>query len=170
MHWILILLASLSPRAHATVDDAARSSLRWENHSAAASSSDYLLAGHVAGAFAFTVDRGGDRRWEKAGALLGTYAGNIGLNYLVKRAVARERPNGVNRESFYSGHTSTAFVGAGAVCLQDPHAACYTALGLAALVGYLRIAADWHWLSDVAVGGGVGFLNGRLMPTMIVRF
>ena len=40
-------------------------------------------------------------------------------------------------------------------------------LPLAALTGYLRIAADRHYLSDVLVGAGAGTLFGTLVPRLL---
>ena len=142
--------------------------LRWEDTTVPEAISDYGVGAHVLGTLAYTAIE--QKSWERTGAVAGAYVANTGLNYLVKRLVRRERPNGLNDHSFYSGHTSTAFVGAGAVCLQEQKAACYSALGLAAAIGYLRIAANWHWFSDVAVGAGVGYGMGRLVPTIFVNF
>lgn len=162
----MILALILSSLAFADVDDSVRTALKWDNTELAATTSDYALAVSVASTLGFSL--AGDNRWEKTGAALGAYLGSVGVNQLVKRSVKRVRPGGQDNLSFFSGHTSTAFTGAGIMCLRREH--CAESLALAALVGYLRIAGDWHWFSDVAVGAGAGFAFGRLVPTIFVRF
>lgn len=117
-----------------------------------------------------------------------------GLTGLVKWAVRRERPlaRGCREDalrvatdpvcenehqepaSFFSGHTSLAFTSAALVCLHNTElnllgeaggvAACGSALALASTVGVLRLMADRHYLSDVAIGATVGLLSGWLLP------
>lgn len=160
----LLLLFLPSVALANPVDEAARDALKWDNTKLAGKMSDYGLIGMSAGVVAY------QKGWEQRGAVVGAYALNAGVNYAVKRLVGRERPDGSDHESFYSGHTSTAFVGAAAVCLQDNKAVCAAGLGMAAMIGYLRIAANKHWLSDVSVGAGVGYLSGRFIPTIFVAF
>src|SRR2546428_212192 len=76
--------------------------------------------------------------------------------------------------SFYSGHASAAFAVATsfATCASmrgdgDAWVAWAAGLPLAALTGYLRIAADRHYLSDVLVGAGAGTLFGTLVPRLL---
>lgn len=108
------------------------------------------------------------------------------LTNVVKYAAGRQRPYahfaaGVpfspeDNLSFFSGHTSFAFataVSAGIVA----HARGYAAepyiwaggLTLAGLTGYLRIAADKHYFSDVLVGAAVGAGAGLLVPQMTIH-
>lgn len=149
------------------IDESVRDALKWENTTLASDASDYALAASVISGFAITASSG-ERRWEKTGAVAGAYVANFALNYAVKKTVSRERPGKQDRLSFFSGHTSTAFLGAGAACLQKEH--CAAMLALAGAIGYLRIAGNWHWFSDVAVGAGVGYSFGRFVPTIVVVF
>lgn len=64
----------------------------------------------------------------------------------VKRLVSRERPNGVDDLSFFSEHTALACLG---VWKRGEWMLCPA-------VGYLRVAADWHWSTDVMTGAAVG--------------
>lgn len=104
------------------------------------------------------------------------------LNQLVKFAVGRERPfvhygdparphEADDDLSFYSGHTSLAFAlasSAGTVStLRGYRSAPWVwgvGLGLAATTGYLRIAADRHYLTDVLVGAATGLAIGIAVP------
>jgi membrane-associated phospholipid phosphatase len=95
---------------------------------------------------------------------------NASFTNLVKMWSKRMRPDNSNDRSFFSGHTSSSFTGAGLVCSQTSGKHCTISLGLAALTGYLRIAANKHWFSDVVVGAGVGYFNGRYFPTIVARF
>lgn len=73
---------------------------------------------------------------------------------IVKRLVHRTRPDGSDRFSFYSEHTALATVNAGwRVSVSLP-----IAIG----AGYGRAAADKHYLTDIAVGAGAGWLGSRV--------
>jgi membrane-associated phospholipid phosphatase len=108
------------------------------------------------------------------------------LTNVAKLSVGRQRPYahfapGVpfsleDNLSFFSGHTSFAFataVSAGVVA----HARGYSyepyiwagGLTIAAFTGYLRIAADKHYLSDVLVGAAVGTGVGLLIPQLTIH-
>jgi membrane-associated phospholipid phosphatase len=111
------------------------------------------------------------------------------LNQGVKFAVGRERPFAHvlsedeklltdhpedNNLSFYSGHASSAFalaVAAGTVAeLRGyPNRGWVWAVGLplAATTALLRMAADKHYLSDVAVGALVGSAFGVAVPLLL---
>ena len=113
------------------------------------------------------------------------------LNQLVKFVFVRERPyvhylphlpDGIQglgdspsdaNLSFYSGHTNLAFAMAASsgtiAYLRNYRLAPMvlgTQLAAAAAVGYLRIAADRHYLSDVMVGAVLGSLIGTLVPLL----
>jgi membrane-associated phospholipid phosphatase len=77
--------------------------------------------------------------------------------------------------SFFSGHTSLTFTAAGLICQHHAHLplygggapdviACIASIGLAGATGYLRIASDQHYLTDVMTGAAVGSLSGFLVP------
>lgn len=77
---------------------------------------------------------------------------------VVKPIVGRERPNERNHHSFPSGDTATA------AAFFPPMAAesavfVPATIVLAPAVGFLRTYDNWHWLSDVITGLGVGFLS-----------
>ncbi|MBD5359383.1 MAG: phosphatase PAP2 family protein [Bacteroides sp.] len=78
----------------------------------------------------------------------------------LKYSVREPRPNG-RRNSFPSGHSGTAFLGA-ELLRQDygPWAglAGYT---VATGVGVMRILNGRHWFNDVLAGAGIGILSAR---------
>lgn len=96
------------------------------------------------------------------------------VNQAVKFLAPRERPfaragtqeTGRDRYgSFFSNHTSavTAMASASARLVHARGAKAWFGLplfGLAVLVGYLRIAADQHYLTDVLAGLGIGTALG----------
>ena len=71
------------------------------------------------------------------------------------------RPNGANYESFPSGHTTTVFLGAELVRMEYGWAWGAGAYAIACTVGAMRIYRDWHWLSDVLFGAGIGILSAH---------
>jgi len=77
--------------------------------------------------------------------------------------------------SFFSGHTSIAFVSAAVTCTHHrniplfgggapDNLACVLGFANATAVGMLRVAADRHYMTDVLVGAGVGTLTGLALP------
>jgi membrane-associated phospholipid phosphatase len=105
---------------------------------------------------------------------------------IVKFSVGRQRPYahfaaGVpfsteDNLSFFSGHTSFAFataISAGIVAHERGYASepyvWAGGLTLATLTGYLRIAADKHYFSDVLVGAVVGTGAGLLVPQLTIH-
>lgn len=74
----------------------------------------------------------------------------LGVTEVVKRAVGRERPDGSDHYSFWSGHTAMAMQGAG----------WRWSIGVPIAVGtgYFRVAARRHYVTDVLAGAGFGLL------------
>jgi membrane-associated phospholipid phosphatase len=82
-----------------------------------------------------------------------------------KHLVARERPDGSNRQSFPSGHTATAFVAAELLYQEYGERSVWTGIAgysVASLVGVARICNNKHWLSDVVAGAGAGILSTKI--------
>jgi membrane-associated phospholipid phosphatase len=76
---------------------------------------------------------------------------------VLKPVAGRERPNEKNNHSFPSGDTATA------AAFFPPMTAKSNifipgAIILTPAVGFLRTYDNWHWLSDVFTGMGIGFL------------
>jgi membrane-associated phospholipid phosphatase len=177
------------------LDSWARDRLRWEDPAGARAASD-LLAYAVLPAAAATqalvaARRGGDPWSEGFRDLLvvteaATLAGAAGQ--LVKFGVARERPFVRARRrsggpavtdpddllSFWSGHTAFTVAlatAAGTVAAQrgERSAPWVLGVGLAAAVGtgWLRVAADKHWATDVLCGAAVGGAVGWAVPALL---
>lgn len=92
-----------------------------------------------------------------------TMATAIGLNLIViqglKYTVKEPRPDGSANNSFPSGHTATAFMGAHIFHKEYAHKSPFYSVGgyvLATMTGVLRQLNDRHWVSDVLVGAGLG--------------
>jgi membrane-associated phospholipid phosphatase len=168
------------------LDDSARSMLGLSEHGRriASSASDFLALGLVL--YPFVVDTVLVAGLSHHSPDVALQMGLIGLQSvlltalvtdLTKELVGRERPDGSNTESFLSGHTSGAFVGAGLICANHQNlrlygdgpagaVACGVALTAATAVGTLRIAADRHHLSDVLAGAALGLAAGYLLPNL----
>lgn len=141
-----VMLAVVPAAAQPAIDRAIRDAVTWPNTTAAERLSDTLVAAALALPCAIE-DRAMDcvkKQGIKTAAVLA-------LGETMKRTINRERPDGSDRESFFSSHTALACVAGGSSKKR-------LALGLAmcAGVGYLRMAAKKHWFTDVAAGIGVG--------------
>jgi len=75
---------------------------------------------------------------------------NNGINQLVKNVVHKQRPDGSDNKSFYSNHTSNAFVSSGW------NYSVGITLGIT--TGALRIVAKKHDWIDVSVGAITGLI------------
>jgi membrane-associated phospholipid phosphatase len=178
------------------VDTGVRNGLAWRDASAADTASDVtgLLALAAAlGVDALAASHDGAIRRVPLDALLIAEAGVFAadLTQLTKLFVGRERPfvhaldaarkketasPSNNNLSFFSGHTAEAFVvtvATGTVATMRGYrwAPLVWIVGgpFAATTGYLRIAADQHWLSDVLVGMVVGAGVGFAVPYVFHR-
>lgn len=79
-----------------------------------------------------------------------------------KYAVREKRPDSNSRNSFPSGHTATAFMGAELVREEYGNAYGIGAYTVATGIAVLRLYNDRHWLNDVIGGAGTGILAARV--------
>ncbi|MDT8324331.1 MAG: phosphatase PAP2 family protein, partial [Bacteroidota bacterium] len=144
-----------------------------------------VFAVHLLYAMGHTVSGESDMRDEYAHAW-GFYKVliyNHVATELIKNTVSRQRPDDSDAKSFFSGHTSSAFVASAflyretADALDDwdalhdrpllrtglKYASFGVLYGWAAFVGYSRIADNKHYITDVLVGATVGTLIGNLL-------
>jgi len=176
------------------LDERVRDALRWQDPAAADAASSVVgfvvtpLA--VGGLDALAAAHGGAARYAGEDLLLIAEAGVLAadVTQVAKMLVARERPfvhalsperktftaqPSDNNLSFFSGHTSLVFAlatAAGTVTTMRGYrwAPAVWSVGLvaASTTGYLRIAADRHWFTDVLVGAAVGAAVGVFVPLL----
>lgn len=171
-------------------DATARAALRWNHADRADDASDVTgfvlepIAALELGGIAAAADH---RSSEVAANTLVVLEATLlaaDLAQGIKFLVARQRPFAHFRNppsirrhdpeevlSFYSGHTSLAFslaVASGTVASMRGYrlapAVWASSIAFAAVTGYLRIAADKHYLTDVVAGAVIGSAIGFLVP------
>ena len=76
----------------------------------------------------------------------------------VKYTVKEQRPDSQKRNSFFSGHTATAFTGAELMRIEYGWGYGSAAYAVAATTAFLRVYNKRHWVGDVLAGAGVGIL------------
>jgi membrane-associated phospholipid phosphatase len=162
--------------------------------------SDVLLS--IASTYPFLIDALAVAWWHRGSTVVATQmalmnaeamAITAAIQGMVSAFVSRERPYGAsghdcvegvqtedcirsNRyRSFFSGHTSQAFVSAALTCAHHGNlplygtvagdtTACVTGVAVAATIGTLRIVSDMHYASDVITGAVLGSLVGLGVP------
>lgn len=100
----------------------------------------------------------------------------LAINTLKKTSVS-ERPDGTSTNSFPSGHTATAFMGAELLYQEYKEKSIWYGISgyvVATGTGIFRIYNNRHWLSDVLAGAGIGILSTKfaywLHPTISKLF
>jgi len=97
---------------------------------------------------------------------------SVGTSEIMKEVIHVQRPDGSNDQSFPSGHTINAFMGAEFLHQEYGHrSGWYTAAGYttATATGFLRMANNKHWLGDVIAGAGIGILSTRFSYWLVPR-
>lgn len=168
------------------LDAAARRALVWDHPGAAAAISTatgYAIAPIYALTMLFAAEPGDTRQRVDLALPVLESAVAVGLlHHLVKFTIGRQRPfvhhalagrryDNDDNASLFSGHTGLAFsvATAAGVIAHERHDRTESAIwiggaALAVTTGYLRIAGDRHWLTDVALGAVVGIGFGLLIP------
>lgn len=96
----------------------------------------------------------------------------LGTSYLImattvtslKHITKVERPDGSAFNSFPSGHTGTAFVGAEFMWQEYKDKSIWYGISgylVATGTGIFRMYNNKHWLTDVAMGAGIGILSTK---------
>jgi membrane-associated phospholipid phosphatase len=174
-------------------DTSVRNALKWHDTGRAdtiSSLTGYVLTPTLElGMVALTSLQLPDRSWARmiddTVPVLETVVFSEVVDQITKFSVARARPfvhfsnapfDYDNNVSFFSGHTTLVFavtVSAGFVAHERQYAVepyiWATGLTLAATTGYLRIAADKHYLSDVLVGAAFGTGAGLAIPYLTMN-
>lgn len=95
--------------------------------------------------------------------ILGTACTLMGAAvYTMKNVTKVERPDGSARNSFPSGHTATAFMGAELLRREYRDVSPWIGVAgyaVAAGTGFFRMYNNRHWLTDVIAGAGIGILS-----------
>ena len=81
-----------------------------------------------------------------------------------KKTASVERPDGRGLNSFPSGHTATAFMGAELMYQEYKDTSVWygiSGFAVAAGTGAFRMYNNRHWLSDVVAGAGIGILSAK---------
>jgi len=101
----------------------------------------------------------------------------FGTTHILKTTTHQIRPDQTDYQSFPSGHTATAFMGAELVYQEYKDQSVWygvSAYAVAGLTGYMRIYNNKHWITDVAAGAGIGILSAKagywLYPTISKLF
>lgn len=82
------------------------------------------------------------------------------ITNILKYTIREPRPNGSARNSFPSGHTTSAFAFASAVGAIHGWKWGVPAYAIAGFVGFSRINDNAHWLHDVLGGAAIGMGYG----------
>jgi len=110
-------------------------------------------------------EEGNDGSWQLAKA----WATNELLVIGLKSSVSKTRPNGLSDNSFPSGHTARAFMGA--AFIHERYGWKYALpvyLG-SAWIGYSRVDEDKHHYEDVLASAVIGVLTGFYFTTPMER-
>jgi len=118
-----------------------------------------IIPATACGATLYLGDRAG------GGQFLRSFALTMGVTYGLKYSVRRERPGGGDHTSFPSGHTSAAFQGASFIHNRYGWKYAVPAYLGATFVGYSRVAADKHYVSDVVAGAAIGVASGLCLTS-----
>lgn len=84
---------------------------------------------------------------------------------LIKHTGNVERPDGSSNNSFPSGHTATAFMGAEFLFQEYKDKSVWYGIAgyaVAAGTGFFRMYNNRHWLTDISAGAGIGILSVKL--------
>ena len=95
-----------------------------------------------------------------------SYGIMAGLVNGIKYTAKEMRPDGSSANSWPSGHTATAFVGATLMhkeygLTRSPWFSV-AGYGVAAATGVMRVLNNRHWVSDVMSGAGIGIMSTEL--------
>lgn len=97
---------------------------------------------------------------------IASYAVMAGFVNSIKYSAKELRPDGSTKNSWPSGHTATAFVGATILHKEYglTRSPWYSIAGytVATATGVMRVLNNRHWISDVLSGAGIGILSTEL--------
>ncbi len=86
--------------------------------------------------------------------------------FSMKRVIKDNRPDGSDDNSMPSGHTAQAFASATLLDMEYRDTSPWISVSgylCAAATGFLRIANNHHWASDVLIGAGIGIASVKIV-------
>ena len=101
--------------------------------------------------------------WNGGLQAVGSMGAAQAMTWGLKETFPELRPDGSDRKSFPSGHTSLAFAAASTLAERQGWGVGIPAHVAAAFVGFARVKADKHHWYDVLVGAGIGEAAGFLI-------
>ena len=122
---------------------------------------DVLMVAPAASVFALKIcGVEGESSWKRLGVNAAVcLVMAVGTVQGLKRIVREERPDGIDRHSFPSGHTSYAFAGAHALYKEYGRRSVWIPVaGYAVVTGIDRVRRNRHHWYDVAAGAALGIL------------
>jgi hypothetical protein len=97
--------------------------------------------------------------------LAASFLTNTILVTALKHVTKVERPDSTSNNSFPSGHTATAFMGAEMLYQEYKNVSPWIGVAgyaVAAGTGFFRMYNNRHWFTDVLAGAGIGILSTKL--------
>lgn len=88
-----------------------------------------------------------------------------GIVKSLKETTEVTRPNGLVHNSFPSGHTTAAFLGAEFLFQEYKDVSIWYGVAgytVATATGVMRLTNDRHWVMDVVAGAGIGILSTKV--------
>ncbi len=113
----------------------------------------YLLPTLALGTSYYLEDETGQSQFYRS------FFANVLITHGLKNLTNKERPNGANRESFPSGHTSASFQAASFIHVRYGIGYAIPAYAAATFVGYSRVESKNHFTEDVVAGAIIGTIS-----------
>lgn len=149
------------------LDVSTRDELQEDHPRFAVHVDDYLQFAPAAAVYALNLSgvKGKHNLFDASMLYLTSAALMGGSTHLTKHWVGRERPNHGSFDSFPSGHTANAFMGAEFLHQEYKDSSPwigYSGFIVATATGTLRMYNNKHWFSDVVAGAGYGIASTKI--------
>lgn len=95
-------------------------------------------------------------------AFIGGFGFLAATTLLTKEIAGEMRPDGSGYDSFPSGHSGKAFLGAELVRMEFGNGWGAAAYSVAGVTSFMRIWNDKHWLTDIVAGAALGILSAHV--------
>ncbi len=107
----------------------------------------------------YLADKDGQMQFYKS------FGTTMAATYALKYTVREKRPDSNNKDSFPSGHTSSAFAGASYIHMRYGLKYAVLPYILATYTAYSRVHANRHHTIDVVAGAAIGMLSSWYFVT-----